>query len=459
MVADMPHGEQRGGRGGHMDEHKQPTSRASCVLLLILLAIYIYSFLDRQVISMVIDPIRKTLHIDNVKMSYLMGLSFALFYAAGGVPMGWLVDRLPRRWVLYFGVTAWGLAQAACGFAGTFNQLFVSRIFVGVGESCMMPAAHSLLSDAFPRARLATAISIYSMGAVIGVGLSSILGGAVVQALLSYKSINLPLLGPTPPWQVVFLGTGLPGLMIAFLIFAAKEPARRGPAYVKAEGPRRSMWPFLLKNRRLWLTFTLVFGVMNVAYGALLFWQPAYFSRYFHWRPADYGLALGLISAIAGGGGLLFSGAVVDRLFAKGMKDAHLVYFMWALILTTPIVIYALLSSNVWVYLGLIWIAQFATVNFLGFGSAAVQLTTPIALRGRMSALFSTAIVALMGTSLGSSAPAWIAKYWLHDEVRLGYAIAVTFAICVPIALLGVLFGRRPFREAIDEAQGWSHTT
>jgi MFS family permease len=329
-------------------------------------------------------------------------------------------------------------------------------MFVGVGESSLMPAAHSMISDAFPTRRLATAMSIYSMGAVLGAGLSNVLGGALVHALLNRPSVNVPILGAIRPWQAVFLATGLPGLVIAFLIFAAPEPRRKQRTAAEIGAPRRSMWPFLLKRWRLWLTFTTVFGGMNVAYGALLYWQPAYFSRFFHWNPAQYGLAIGLTSAIAGAGGMLFSGAMVDRLFSRGVKDASLVYFMWALVISTPFAIYALLSPNVWVYLSLSWITQFATVNFLGFGSAAVQLTTPNELRGRMSALFTTAIVALLGSTLGSSVPALIAKYWIHDEVRLGYALAATLAICAPIALLGIVLGRKSFREAVIEAESWA---
>jgi MFS family permease len=418
-----------------------------------LVVLYVFSVLDRHTIAMIIDPVRKTLGIDDVTMSYLMGSSFALFYAAGGLPMGWLVDRYPRRRVLCLGIIGWGCAQAACGFAGSATQLFAARMFVGVGEASLMPSAHSMISDAFPKSRLAMALSLYSTGALIGAGVSSIVGGVVVQALLSHTVIHLPLLGALHPWQAVFLVTGLPGLVLAFLIFATPEPVRRSPAPSPAGGPHRSMWPFLRKRWRLWLSFAMTFGSMNVAYGALIYWQPAYFSRFFHWTPAQYGLALGLNSALAGAGGMLFSGAVIDRLFRKGLKDAYFVYYMWALIISTPFVIYALLSANVWVFLSLIWIAQFATVNFLGFGSAAVQLTTPGELRGRMAALFTTVIVALLGATLGSSSPAWISKYWIHDDVRLGYSIAATLAICVPIALAGIAIGRRPFREAVADVE------
>jgi MFS family permease len=423
------------------------------ILVAILVVLYVFSVLDRHTIAMIIDPVRKTLGIDDVTMSYLMGMSFALFYAAGGLPMGWLVDRYPRRLVLCLGIIGWGCAQSACGLAGSATQLFAARMFVGVGEASLMPAAHSMISDAFPKTRLATALSVYSTGALIGAGVSSIVGGVVVQALLKHSVINLPLLGAVHPWQAVFLATGLPGLVLALLIFAIPEPLRRNPTLLRAGARRRSMWPFLRTRWRLWVSFAMTFGSMNVAYGALIYWQPAYFSRFFHWTPAQYGLALGLNSAIAGTGGMLFSGAVIDRMFRKGLKDAHFVYYRWALIISTPLVIYALLSPNVWVFLSLIWIAQFATVNFLGFGSAAVQLTTPGELRGRMAALFTTVIVALLGATLGSSTPAWIAKYWLHDDVRLGNSIAATLVICVPIALAGIAVGRKPFREAVADVE------
>ncbi len=433
-------------------------SASAWLMLALLVLFYIFSFLDRTVISMIIDPIRADLKIDDVQISLLVGLAFAVAYAIGGLPMGWLVDNVERRWVLYGAVTFWGMAEALCGFSTSFAQLFGARMLVGLGEGGLSPAAHSLISDAFPKRRLATALSIYSMGAVIGAGLSLVLGGLVVEQLSTYPIVDVPLIGTMKSWQFIFFVTGVPGIALAFLIFLVPEPRRKGTG--AGGGAPASTWRgmalFLRQRWRLWLTITLVFGGINIINGGLIYWQPAYFSRYFHWSPAQYGLALGLISAFAGAGGMLFSGAVIDRLFARGMKDAHLRYYWWAIILSTPFVLIAMLSTNAWVYIGLIWIAKFALVNFLGFASALVQITTPNQLRGRMAAVFTTVIAGLLGSVFGPMIPALICKHILHDEVQLGQAMAITVMIFVPIALAGIRFGLKPLREAVEEAEGWS---
>jgi MFS family permease len=432
-------------------EETGTSPRMAWWLVAILVLFYVLAVLDRHIIAMLIDPIKHALGVDDVAMSYLMGLSFALFYAAGGLPMGWLIDRLPRRSMLYAGMALWGLAQASCGLASTFNQLFMARILTGFGEATLMPAAHSMLSDAFPKRRLATAISVFSMGAGIGAGVSTMLGGALVQTLSQQATILLPVIGAVQPWQAVFFITGLPALIFGLLIFTVKEPRRRHVS-VADGGPSTSIFVHVARHWQLWLSLAMTFGVMNIAYGALIYWQPAYYSRFFHWTPTQFGLAIGLTTGVAGPLGMLFSGAMVDRMMARGVSDAPLVYYRRVLLLTTPIVLLALLSANVWVYIGLIWIAQFATVNFLGFSSAAVQLTTPRHLRGRAAALFTTMIVALLGSTLGSLLPALIAKYLIGDEVRMGYSIAVTFVFCVPIALIGIAIGRKHFRAAVEAA-------
>jgi len=411
----------------------------------------VLAVLDRHIIAMLIDPIKKALGVDDVAMSYLMGGSFALFYAAGGLPMGWLVDRMPRRVILYCGMALWGVAQASCGLAGSFNQLFLSRILTGFGEATLMPAAHSMLSDAFPKRRLATAISVFSMGAGIGAGVSTMLGGALVGTLSKKASVAVPLLGAIHPWQAIFLITGIPALVLGLLIFTVPEPKRRHVS-VADGGSNTSIFTHVARHWQLWLGMSMTFGAMNIAYGALIYWQPAYYTRFFHWTPTQFGLAIGITTGLFGPLGMLFSGFMVDRMTAKGIVEAPLVYYRRILWFTTPIVLFALLSTNVWIYIGLIWIAQFATVNFLGFASAAVQLTTPRHLRGRAAALFTTMIVALLGSTFGSLLPALIAKYLVHDEVRLGLSIAVTFAFCVPVALTGIAVAMKPFRAAVEAA-------
>lgn len=190
---------------------------------------------------------------------------------------------------------------------------------------------------------------------------------------------------------------------------------------------------------------------MNIANGALVFWQPAYLTRHFQWSPLQAGMTLGLMQLVVGISGMLFSGRIVDRMFARGVRDAHLRFYLYVLLATTPIVVIALISSSIWLYLGLIWIAIFVTVNSLGYSTAGVMLITPGGLRGRASALFTSLILAMLGQGLGPLIPAIIAEHVLHDTVRIGYSIAITVAACAAIAIPALIYGMPLFRKALDE--------
>lgn len=422
-------------------------------LLSVLVLFFTVAYVDRTILALMVDPVRRGLKLDDVQISLLIGLAFASAYALAGVPIGWLVDRFSRRWTVFGGLLFWGAATAACGLARDFTQLFVLRVLVGMGEATLMPSAHSMISDSFPRARLTGALSIFSLGTMIGAGVSLIVGGAVINSFAHRAFVEVPLLGPAEPWRVVFFCTGIPGLFLASLILLFREPTRQRSVGDRLRAPTISMMRFLRKHWQIWVMFTVVFGGMNICNAALLFWQPTYMSRFFHWNAAQYGLGLGLTYAIAGAAGLVFSGWAVDRLWSRGVRDAPLRYYLWALLISTPFVVYALLSRNVWIYLGLIWIAKFATVNFLGLGSAAVQLTTPSELRGRMAALFTTVIISLVGSSLGASIPALITRAGLHGDQSTGQSIAITIVICVPLAVGAILWGAPSFRKAVDEAE------
>ena len=445
----------------------EPEARASVkawALTAVLLLFCIFAVIDRTVIAMLVDPIRADLGINDTQVALLMGIAYAAAYAIGGLPMGYLVDKLPRRWILYLAISMWGLAEAACGLATGFVTLFIARAAVGLFESPLHPAAHSIIADSFPRRRLATAMSLYSTGNLLGTGLALIIGGFVVQALSQYETISLPLFGAVKPWQMAFIATGLPGLGIALLILLFKEPQRglhggHGPRSVVGgpeAGSWAELWAFVKLRWPVLLTLAVVFGGMNIVNGGLIKWQPSYLSRNFHLNPAEYGLALGLITAFAGVTGLMVSGWIVDRMYARGRKDAHLHYYMWTIIITSPVVIVALTTESLTLYFSLIWVAKFATVNFMGLAAALVQLISPPRLRGRLSAIFFLMIIALLGSSLGPLIPAIISDYVLHDEVHLGRALAITLSIFGPLAVAAILLGRKSIRAAIDEAESWS---
>ncbi|HEY6868889.1 MAG TPA: MFS transporter [Novosphingobium sp.] len=417
-------------------------------LICVLLIYCVFAVVDRTLIAMLIDPIRETLGISDTQIGLLMGVAYAAAYGLGGLPMGYLVDRYPRKWILFSAVILWGLAEAACGMSSGFVMMFLARAGVGLFESPLHPSAHAIIADTVPRRRLATVMSIYSTGNLLGTGMALIIGGWVVNRLLHLNTVELPLIGHVRPWQFAFIITGLPGLLLALLILPFGEP----PRYGHPGRPRASwseLWAFIRKRWQVVLTLSVVFGGMNIVVGSIVKWAPAYMSRHFKMNPAEYGLALGLAESLPAFVGLIAGGWIVDRWYASGRKDAHLTYYMWVLILTSPIVFWGMMSDRAGLFIASVALAKALTCNFLGIAAAQVQAISPPSMRGRLSGLFFLMVVAFFGTTFGALLPAVIAEKILHDTARVGHAIALTLAVFAPLAVVAILWGRRHVREAI----------
>ncbi len=421
-------------------------------LIAVLLIYCVFAVIDRNLIAMLIDPIRASLDISDTQIGLLMGVAYAAAYGLGGLPMGYLVDRYPRKWILFLAVILWGFAEAACGLSTGFVWLFLARAAVGLFESPLHPSAHSIIADTVPRRRLATVMSIYSMGNLLGTGLALILGGWLINSLLHLDHIHVPFLGDIEPWQFAFIVTGLPGLLLALLILPFAEPPRNSShGYGKVTWT--ALFAFIRSHWQVVLTLSVVFGGMNIVVGGIIKWSPAYLSRFFKLNPAEYGLALGLVESLPAVGGLLLSGWVVDRWYASGRKDAHLSYYMWILIVTSPIVFLGMMSDNLTLFLCAVGLAKGLTVNFLGVAAAQVQMISPPNMRGRLSGLFFLMVVAFFGSTFGALLPAVISEHVLHDPVRIGHGIALTLAIFAPLAVITIMWGRKYVRMAVDEAE------
>ena len=188
---------------------------------------YVFSWVDRYILSLLIEPIKDDLGLSDTQIGLLLGFAFALFYATMGIPLGWLADRKRRTWIVAAGITIWSLATALSGLARSFGQLFAARLTIGVGEATLSPCALSLISDSFPKARRARAISFYLMALSLGGGIANLVGGQVIAWSRSAPVIDLPLAGVVEPWQFTFILVGLPGLLIAVLMFFMREPSRK----------------------------------------------------------------------------------------------------------------------------------------------------------------------------------------------------------------------------------------
>jgi MFS family permease len=175
-------------------------------------------------IALLVGPIRADLAITDFQLSLLTGLGFVLFYTLFGLPLGYLVDRTSRRAIIYWGMTVWSAAAAACSQVHNFTTFLVARMMVGAGEASLIPAANSIIADLFVKRGLTTALSILACGGIAGAALSIVAVGHLFDVLSRYGPVSVPWLGEMAPWRMVFLLLGAPGIVVALLCFTMLEP-------------------------------------------------------------------------------------------------------------------------------------------------------------------------------------------------------------------------------------------
>ena len=425
----------------------------------VLFLLYWLSIIDRLIISLLVDPIRADLGITDFQFSMLLGVSFAIFYALFGLPMGWLVDRFSRRGVIYVGVTIWSLATAACGLAVGYWQLFAARIGVGAGEAALSPAAHSMLADSFPRERLTFAMTVFGLGATLGGGAAYGLGGWFVETTAHLETIAVPVFGDVRPWQVVFLALGIPGLVLGLLMFTLPEPVRHGrlgkTAAVEEGHAFTQLFQFVKSRGRFFLAHFAGFPLLGALTTGVGVWLPAYMGRHFGWSPGEIGSALGVLFGAGGVLGMLVGGKCVDALFARGYQDAHMRWMMLCVLVAGPAAVLGLLSSNVWVFLGCMAVFHILLCPLPAVAAAALQIVSPNELRGQVSALY-VAIGSILSISVGPSIVAAFTDFVFRDEALLGFSLALFIGLASPLVALLLWYGLKHMRAAVAASSEWS---
>lgn len=423
-----------------------PRPEYSWYVVGVLLFAYTLSFIDRMILTLLVAPIRASLNISDTQVSMLIGLAFALFYTVLGLPLAWIADRYNRRNLIVAGVAVWSVMTAGCGFAGSYATLFLSRMGVGVGEATLSPAAYSMLSDYFPRDKLARAMAVYSIGVPLGSGIALILGAFVVQAVLTAPMVDVPFVGPMEAWRLIFVWVAAPGILVSLLLLTVREPFRRGRQTVVATTttPKApGLIAHLITQRTALGT---LFGGMSliglVMYGVIA-WIPTFFSRTYAMEISHAGLWFGAIMAIGGTIGLIAGGSLADRLFGKGVPDAHLRVMRLSIVLGGPPLLAAVLMPNASLALIMLAIA-FPCMTMHGVGGVALQLITPNEYRARLTALYFF-VVNLVGLGFGPMVIALLTDNLFQDDAALRYSIATVAAIALPIAAIILTWGFKGF--------------
>src|SRR5690242_6845565 len=287
-------------RGSSMSAEPFPPRRTAWYALFVLMLCYTLSYVDRQILAFLVEPLKTEFAVGDMKIGLLQGVYFAIFYTFVGLPMGWLADRYNRRNIVALGVLFWSVMTALSGAARSFVVLAFARMGVGVGEATTNPCVFSIIPDLFPKERLSTAFSVYMMGIQLGSGLALIIGGVVVQAVMQMPPTQIPVLGTLSPWRLTFLVVGLPGLLLTLLVFTFREPARR--ALLRDETGNGTSVPLSVALREVLNRWQSVFGLAFViacqalCNYTLLSWGPSYFERVHQWPRDRTGLVLGLIA-------------------------------------------------------------------------------------------------------------------------------------------------------------------
>lgn len=419
------------------------------VTALLMLA-YMFSFLDRQILNLMVGPIRRDLGISDHEFGMLAGAAFGVFYTLMAFPLGWLADRYPRKWIITIGISAWSLMTAVCGLSHSFVQLFAARIGVGVGEATLSPSTYSLLADFFDKRQLPRAMSIYTVGLFMGAGLALIIGGEVVSALEKSGPMILPLAGRLASWQVVFIAVGLPGLLLALWLSTIREPERRGrPERV----PFSELFRVLGRHPLMFTSFYIGAGFYAVI-GYADAWYPELFIRTWGWDVALAGRVNGASSLIAGPIGLIFAGWYSSHLMAKGKSDACLRLTAYgALGIAVPAVLMPLMP-NATLAAAMLFPFKF----FVGFPpvliTSAIQMVAPNRLRGQLGGLFLLA-VGIIGVTCGPILPPLFTDYVFRDDSALKYSLAITAGLVAPIAFVVLWVGLKQYRASLEDAAKW----
>ncbi|MFN2098488.1 MFS transporter [Altererythrobacter sp. MF3-039] len=428
-------------------EKPWPSAGAGWFLVIMLTIAYIFSFVDRYILGLLVEPIKAEFELTDIEIGWLLS-AFTIIYGFVGIFMGWLIDRGRRVWIVSIGIALWSAATVATGLAKNFVQLFIARMSVGVGEATLSPATFSMIGDAFPPEKRGKPIAFYSSALPVGAGIASLLSAGIIAWAASGGSQSLPFFGELSPWRFTLIVVGLPGIILALGFLFMKEPVRR-PVPVSQDTVTGSGFGDAL--RYLWKNFALYAGVILVvcAMTAMAYSQgllPSTFERTWGWSAQKYALINGIALLIIGPINMMIFGALSDRQSAKGIIDAPLkiLYIGFFIMIPSGVIPYFMPSAELAYAVLCINTVGIGIVSAIGV--TALLAITPSQIRGQIVALYYLGI-SWFG-SLGPIVTGYLSNLVFGEE-NLRYAVAmvpIIFAI-LPLALMPMT--RRLYREQL----------
>lgn len=419
-----------------METHEGKASRPNVVLAMLLL-VYIFNFVDRQILAILAAPIQQDLNLSDREMGLLGGIAFALLYSTLAVPLAWLADRTSRSWVITVSLVCWSAFTALCGLAQNFWHIFAARLGVGIGEAGGVAPSYALIGEYFPSNRRAFALAIYSLGIPLG-SAAGVLAGAYIAA--------------TVDWRAAFLVIGLAGVVLApvFKFFVRDTKAAALPGNAPATPEFAVIAGLLASKPSFWL---LAFGAAMssmLGYG-LAFWLPSLLQRSFGLDLVETSYFIGAVLLIGGVAGILMGGWLGDRL---GSRDRAFFAYVPALafVVAVPLFAMAIYTGSLWLAFALILVPQALAYVWLGPVLTAVQHLVEPSARATASALFLLInnLIGLGGGiyALGALSDALAPAY---GSEALRYSMLFSLALYLLAALLMALAGPSLRRDWVED--------
>lgn len=431
-----------------------PSAFSAWYMVAILILAYTFSFIDRQILTLLVHDIQADLKVNDTAMGVLHGFTFAVFYSVAGLPIARAIDIGPRRSILAVGIFVWSLTTALCGLASHYWQLLMLRIGVAVGEATLLPAMNSLIGDTFPPERRGLATAMFNVGLPVGIGLSVLFGGVLIN---SFEGVTLtvPGVGTLKPWQLVFLSVGLPGILVAGLVMTMMDPPRR---QVSAQGdtsiPIRDVVAHLFRYRSAfgWHFLAVCFASM-VGYGYIA-WIPAMYIRNFDISSGDMGIVYGVITIVFGVSSIIIAGWFSDYWDAKGNVDGKM---RAPLIAVTASLIPALifpLMTNIYLSFFFLGVFLFFSYGIWATGAAVIQDLSPGPMRAQITAIY-TGILNLVGLGCGPVGIALLTDYAFGDPKAVKYSMIIFALFGTLIAMGAWVVCLRPYRVFARRLRTW----
>lgn len=416
----------------------------------------VVSYIDRFLPSLLIQSIKQDLGLSDFQVGLLMGPAFGLFYVFVAVPIGWLADRYSRRAILSVGITLWCAMTVAAGFVRSFGPLFAARMGVGLGEAAVGPCAISLISDYFPRGSRARAMSLFMAGTFIGAGSAYLFGGPLVHAIAQLPPVQVPGFGELAAWQLSFVVVGVPGFLLALMMFSIREPVRQDQvvrglrAGVARSGSLGDAFQFI---RERWRAFGTLFvgSAAVVTMGSLTFWNIALFSRTWGWEVREVGIATGLLFFVGGPIGTLIGVALTNRWLASGRKDATLRALLTGLATAVPgFALYPVMPTAELAIFAQLF-AFTGQAMAAAAGPASLTLIAPGQIKSQATAIYYL-FIGVFGQLIGPP-PVGLMTDLFGDESMLRYAMTIEAATVGTIALVVVTLGLKRYRSCVEEVE------